>query len=386
MNRQIKIGFLTTTDPNDKRSWSGIHFAMLNELKKRYEQIIVFGPLDGGNALKMGKIRNRLSHRILKKRYDYSHSVSLSKKYAAQVMEKINRYQPDLLIAPSGSSIIAHLPASIPVILLSDTTLANMVDYYPAYSNLSLSSKNQSLETETLAIQKSAFAVFPSEWARSSAIKDHGGQAEKMKLIPFGPNFSNGPTREMALAEKKNDVLKLLFLGVDWHRKGGDLVMESFRLLQKKNIPVQLTIVGCNPPFSEEKTIRIIPFINKNDAAGEQQIIQLLLESHVLFLPSKAECYGIVFVEAAACGTPSLARNTGGISGAVIQNENGILLSESATAKEYADQLEHWYHHPTEYRQLQEKSRMLFEKSHNWSHWGEAMEQLISLSLEKGNS
>ncbi|MFN3343381.1 MAG: glycosyltransferase family 4 protein [Flavobacteriales bacterium] len=375
-----RIGFLTATDPYDKRSWSGIHSVMLEELKKRFSHVEVLGPLDGGLPLKLGKIRNRLTRLFTGKAFDYSHSERLSKHYAKLIAEKIRDKKIDVLIAPTGSSLVAHLKLSIPYVLISDTTFANMVDYYPAYTSLSTSSLIQSKEIEDRAIQNALFCAYPGQWAATSAIRDHGAQSEKVFRIPFGANLRNVPERKQALTIRDNSVLRLLFLGVDWQRKGGPLVLETFRLLQARNIPVQLEIIGCDPGISDEG-ITVVHFVNKNDADGEKRIIDALLRSHFLFLPSVAECYGIVFCEAAACGTPSVARKTGGIADALVEGKSGILFPAEATATAYADYFVAHFLQIENHEKWMVSSRDVYEQTHNWERWGDEMEKMILFFL-----
>jgi glycosyltransferase involved in cell wall biosynthesis len=383
MLKEPRIGFLTTTNPEDRRSWSGIHFAMLQELRNRYKDVVVLGPLDGGKPLQRGRIRNKISRILTGRGFDYAHSKALAEHYALQAEAKIAAVRPDILIAPSASTVVSRLKTDIPFILLSDTVFGNMVNYYPAYSQLTSNSLIQSRETENLAIQKARFAVFPSHWAADAAMEKHGANPTRVKMFPFGANFLQFPSTEKALKEKPKDRLRLLFLGVDWERKGGPLVLETFRLLRQQGISCTLTIVGVTPNLAPDPDITIIPFINKNDPQGEGKIQSLLLDHHFLFLPSKAECYGIVFCEAASCGTPSLTRRTGGIEGAVVHHQNGLVLPENATAEQFAAQLAQIWHHPTQYHMLCKSAYALYEQSHNWKAWGDKMEELIKLSLQR---
>lgn len=45
MQNSIKVGFITESDPTDKKSWSGSYFRMINELKSQGFEIEVLGPV-----------------------------------------------------------------------------------------------------------------------------------------------------------------------------------------------------------------------------------------------------------------------------------------------------------------------------------------------------
>jgi len=58
-------------------------------------------------------------------------------------------------------------------------------------------------------------------------------------------------------------------------------------------------------------------------------ILNRLANSHFLFVPSVAGWCEIVFLEASACGVPSIAKNVGGVSTGVRSDINGYLFAEN---------------------------------------------------------
>lgn len=376
MKRKIKIGFLTTTDPNDRRSWSGIHYFLFETLKSRFGEVIPLGPLEDGVAKTIGRGKSFLLQNTIGKRFDYSHSSALSKNYAKQVEEKLKKQRPDILFAPTASTIVANLNTKIPIISLSDATMAVMLDYYTGYTNLTSTSKKQALEIEQKSIDKSTICIYPSDWAANSAINDFNANPSKIKRIPLGANMHLLPNLEDIDFNKSLSKLNFLFLGVEWERKGGPLVIETLNLLHHKGINVSLTICGCTPNLKTPFEINIIPFINKNEPEGEKKIGELFKQSHFLFLPSKAECYGIVFCEASAYGVPSLTFNTGGIGGAVEDHINGFKALDFKP-DEFISYIENCIHSPEKYHQLCRTSRQRFEEKLNWNKFGDELEKLI---------
>ena len=61
----------------------------------------------------------------------------------------------------------------------------------------------------------------------------------------------------------KDEVVNILFLGVDWYRKGGDLVYDTFLKLIEAGYNIHLTVCGCVPPVKHAK-IKVIPFLRNN--------------------------------------------------------------------------------------------------------------------------
>ncbi|WP_332125931.1 glycosyltransferase, partial [Escherichia coli] len=75
--------------------------------------------------------------------------------------------------------------------------------------------------------------------------------------------------------------------------------------------------------------------INKNNVEEYQKFIDVLSNADILLLPTIAECYGMVFCEAAAYGLPVVATDTGGISSIQINERTGILIKDSSDYKHF---------------------------------------------------
>ena len=84
--------------------------------------------------------------------------------------------------------------------------------------------------------------------------------------------------------------------------------------LEELGIPVQLTIVGCQPPGElPGNKIRVIPYLNKNRDEDAQLLEQLFFEADFFVLPTRADCSPIVMAEANAFGLPVISTYTGGL-------------------------------------------------------------------------
>ncbi|MBE2216505.1 MAG: glycosyltransferase family 4 protein [Opitutaceae bacterium] len=252
-----------------------------------------------------------------------------------------------------------------------------MIDYYPAYSGLMPSSIRQGLAIERKALHRARYAVFCSAWAAESAVNDFELPRNRTHVMSFGPNLTKIPDRERALSRRDSATIRLLFLGVDWLRKGGPVALDTLRALLDRGKRASLTVCGCVPPSIESLPIEVIPFINKNTADGEARLIDLLCSHHFLLLPSLAECFGIVYCEAAACGTPSLAFNTGGIGGAITEGVSGHMIPVGSPGSVFADKITSLITHAEGYSALAASARDQYERSHNWRTWGESIANLI---------
>ena len=141
-------------------------------------------------------------------------------------------------------------------------------------------------------------------------------------------------------------------------------------------IDANLTVCGCVPPenFKHPK-LTIIPFLDKNEAVQKIKFEDMLLRSDFLILPTRRECFGVAFCEASAFGLPSIAADTGGVSGVVMEGKNGFLLPLSATGEDYARVIAGIFSTPEKYYSLSRQSRDLFDTALNWDKWAEGFKR-----------
>jgi glycosyltransferase involved in cell wall biosynthesis len=354
---------------------------MAKALQKHCGDIYYLGPIRSKLDI-VGKVLNKASRLLLKKRYNYTHSIFLARRYAKLIERKIARESFDLIFAPSASTEVAFINTNIPIVYLSGTTFRLLNNYYPYFSNLLGASVRQGNIIEGLAIKKASLLLYPSEWAAKSAIDDYGADKTKVHILPFGANLEEVYPREVVLGKKRSDNCRLLFLGVDWQRKGGDIAFETLLKLEEFAVRAHLIVCGCSPPkgiYHERMTV--IPFLDKNDERQRKELVDLLFTSDFLLLPTRSECFGIVFCEANALGLPVITTDTGGVSGAVTHSENGLMLPASAGGLDYAKLIRRLYQDEQRYHELVKSSRAAFEERLNWDTWGIEVNKLIAEML-----
>jgi len=388
MSRNIRIAYISLADPDDRRSWSGGIWSMARALERHAGEVTCLGPVNHQRMeLKSGKLLASLTHTATGKRYAPHHSLFWAHRHARFFEQKLAGSKFDVIFAPVASSIIPFLKTDLPIISLSDATFAAMEGYYENYSDLLESSRKAGHELEQRTLEKSARAVYPSPWAAESAIRDYGIPRERTAVYPLGANLDEPPTRSEALARQRGSECRLLLLGRDWERKGGDIALEALRELLRFGVSATLTVVGCWPPAGvEHPRMEVVPFVNKNEPAGRVQFRTLLLNSDFLVLPTRAECYGYVFAEASAFGLFSFATDTGGVPGVVADGDNGRLLPLSAGGTEWAKAIAEQFSDETRYIQGRLCARSAFEGRLNWDAWGMRTAEVMRVVLMESSA
>ena len=331
----MRLAFVTTYDARTVRSWSGIPYHMARALLREGVALEYVGPLETRIG-RLSRERAKL-YGLNGGAYLFDRDPGVLRHYARQVESRLASLDVDAVFSP-GTIPIAYLNTRLPIVTWTDATFGAMVDYY--YFGLSRGSIRDGNRMERAALDRVGAALYSSAWAAESAVVNHAADSTKVHVLPFGANLDDEPSRAQvaALVRKRSRYeCRLLFLGVDWLRKGGDLALAVASKLVESGIPTKLTVVGCQAPdVPRSDLIDCLGFIDKSTPAGEATIARLLGESHFLCLPSRAECCAIVLCEASAYGLPSVSVRTGGIGSAVTHGANGYLFDrdrfvESAT-------------------------------------------------------
>jgi len=386
-DHRMNIAYVTTYDASQLKGaneWSGTGYYIAKAIKNQSISLEYFGSLKEPWGLNNIRRIKRLYYKLLERRnYQSDADIRTLKCYAEQVSKKLNisKKRIDIIFSATVNPI-AYLEASQPIVFWADATFANIKDFYPIYTNLSESVIRDWNRMENLALQKAKLAIYSSDWAAQSAIHDYGADPDRVKIIPFGSNVDSPFTCETVkdvITARPSDRCKLLFLGVDWIRKGGNVAYEVAKNLNKSGLRTELTIVGC-PPIVDEpipEFVRPLGFISKSTQEGQDRISQLLMESHFLILPAIADCTPIVFAEANSLGLPCLSTKVGGVPTMIRDGLNGQLFSPEGNISDYCDYVTNLFANYNDYKNLALSSFNEYESRLNWSVAGREVKNLL---------
>ncbi len=351
-------------------------------LERHVGEVIHLGPsatLKSRGFIKAGQVVNKLSEPLLKRRLSPIHQRTLATQAAHFFSERIQRSDCDVLFAPFASVEIAALETPLPILYHTDMTWAQGVDYYSIYSGLFDFAREQGEAIQRSALEKAAASIFPSQWAATSATEHYGIDPKKVSVVPYGANFSveQLPSAAEALSHNLSRGVNLLWIGVDWERKGGQAACDCLDALLAKGVDARLTICGCTPPKAYSERISVVPFLNKHKPEQLHALSQLYLNANFFLFPTFGEAAAIVLCEASAHGLPSIVRNTGGLSTVITDGMNGSLLPETAMGEQFAEKIFEILNDGDRYTALVRGSRQAYEERLNWDAWGRAVQPLF---------
>ena len=334
----MKLALVSLNDSTDVLHWSGLNYYIAQSLERAGATLVRVGPLTHPWTTGM-KLRRRW-YGLRRQSYHANMEPSALDAFGAQARAQIPG-DVDAVVAVT-TMIAASLDGlRAPVISWDDASPASLAEYYPQFERLSARTAQDVVTMGQRAARNVQLAMYASEWAAEGARAAYGLPVERVAVVPFGANLDTMPSSDevhRAIAERPRTRCRLLWVGVDWERKRGDLVLEIAQRIEAHGIPVELTVVGCRPPGDRELPdwVHVEGWVSKRTAMGKARLAELYARSHLLVMPSNAEAYGLVYAEAAAYGVPSVATRTGGVPTVVVDEETGILEDPDATADSYA--------------------------------------------------
>jgi N-acetyl-alpha-D-glucosaminyl L-malate synthase BshA len=131
----------------------------------------------------------------------------------------------------------------------------------------------------------------------------------------------------------KNDEFVLMHASNFRPVKNIGLLLEVFDAIQRR-LPARLVLIGEGPELTMAKRrISELRIENRVDFLGNQQCMEELLPAADLFLlPSHHESFGLVALEAMACGVTVIGTSVGGMREVIDDGQSGFLRHPSDTS------------------------------------------------------
>lgn len=216
-----------------------------------------------------------------------------------------------------------------PAVLSTDGTPANKRNMRMDYG---LAAQGRLAETAKRSVYRQVFRraagfVAWSNWAKASFVEDYGCREQDVAVIPPGIH-----TDEYAPGDRTHEVPRILFVGGDFVRKGGDLLLEVFR--KRLRGRAELVLV-TRDAISEEPGV----IVHRDVTANSTKLRELYATSDIFALPTRADCYSVAGMEALAAGMPLVMTHVGGIPDIIRPDETGFLVAPD-DARSLGDALE----------------------------------------------
>lgn len=236
------------------------------------------------------------------------------------------------------------------------------------------------------AIYARADLIFTlSEQLKGSFVTDFAVPPERVKVVYAGPNIDLASI-ESAPAERGGArAPTVLFVGKQFERKGGPLLLRAFRRVRKELPDTRLVIIGPPDLRMSDPGVECLGFISKDGPGGWQAISAAYRAADVFCLPTRFEPFGVAFLEAMHFGLPCIGTNVWAVPEIIVDGETGYVVpveDEDALAARLCQLLRD----RDRARAMGEAGRARARERFTWAAVARAMTRAMSESLTQAGA
>ncbi|MEL7354616.1 MAG: glycosyltransferase [Cyanobacteria bacterium J06560_5] len=199
------------------------------------------------------------------------------------------------------------------------------------------SNKNLAVSPSLAHLLSTLFPSVSQPWQWLPNCLDHIFEQSSI----FNEESMDDSSVRRARNNEKQGEIRFLNIGMLTPKKGQDFLIRTFSSSFGTGSSVEL-IIGGDGPIREQlektiaetkmrKTVRLLGPLSK------QEVLKEMLDADVFVLPSHHETFGVVLIEALACGKPVIATACGGPE-CIVTPDNGLLI-EAGNTKQLSDAL-----------------------------------------------
>lgn len=316
-----KINFISAWNKNRKFTWSGINYGLFMSLQKHF---VV-------NDIDISVVNRGFYYRLKKKIKKICHLnfEDLHIEHTRLATKYVNKINTDSNIYFQFAEVKwDNAEKNIKTYIFQDQSvdqLAYMAHHQQEmfkmcnYRNVPIRmiDKRKTIQN---AYYKNCAGVFTlARWIAEDLIVRTGLPKEKVHYAGSGVNVA---VEKIDYSKKEGN--KICFVGRDFLRKGGFVVVDAFKELKKKMPNAELYVAGptTNP------IVDIIPGYHFLGPQNSEQLSELYNICDIFAMPSYFEAFGIVFVEALTYGLPCIGRNRQDMPSIIDHGKTGFVIED----------------------------------------------------------
>ncbi len=208
-----------------------------------------------------------------------------------------------------------------------------------------------------------ALAAFSANAARS-LVRDYGVDPRRVHVVGAGANVFP------ETAPRRDDGHTVTFVGYDFARKGGLVLLQALRLLRRRVPRARLVVAGAPAPEPVPERVTFLGPIATEELPG------LFAQSTVFALPTLQEPFGLAFLDAMACGVPCVGTRIEAVPEIIRDGETGLLVPPGDPAA-LAAALERLLCDPARARAMGARGRARIFAGGLWTHVAARLERTL---------
>lgn len=297
-----------------------------------------------------------------------------SQALAAQLSQM--QHQADVVLQVGAMFDAGWPPTRLPNVIYTDYT-SYLSAQKPAAGRSPLSASGQQnwFDLEQRAYQRAAHICTRSQMARRSIIDHYGIAPQKVSVVGGGVNLASLPALEPRTTENPPTAL---FIGSDFYRKGGDLLLAAFAQVRQE-IPDARLLLVTRDPIPANLSLAGVECVPS--AWNRDRILDLFRQADLFVLPARLETWGDVLLEAMAFGLPCVGVREDAIA-EIIDHEQTGLVVQSESVDALAGALNRLLSDPATRNQYGATARQRVEEMFTWDQVAQRLTAVLKTAAQ----
>ncbi|MGH7269276.1 MAG: glycosyltransferase family 4 protein, partial [Polyangiaceae bacterium] len=215
-----------------------------------------------------------------------------------------------------------------------------------------------------------------SQWTKDSLVRDYGVDPRAVSIVAPGTTLSNFPDPS-ARGPRRPGPVRVLFVGGDFRRKGGDLLLDVATQHLRGLVELHL-VTSADIPSGEGV------HVYRGVKPHSPDLLRLYADADVFVLPTRGDCMAVVLGEAMASSLPIVTTRVGAHAEAVREGESGFVI-EAGDAVALKDRLERLAKDPALCARMGRASRRIGEERFDMSKNANRIADIL-LGLSRGRA
>ena len=173
-------------------------------------------------------------------------------------------------------------------------------------------------DLERQAYEASDWIFTMSDFVKRSLVEDYSIPKRKISVVGAGPNLEVMPE----FKDKRYNSQTIIFVGKDFDRKGGRVLLKAFQEVRKELPNAKLLIIG-------PKDVIVGPGIECIGSVDFRQMPEIYSKGTIFVMPTLQEPFGLSFLEAMAHRLPCVGTEIQAIPEIVEDGETGFVVPVS---------------------------------------------------------
>ncbi len=209
--------------------------------------------------------------------------------------------------------------------------------------------------SEALAGPRCRRIIAMSRYAQRHFVRQHRSAPDSERLFAkLEVRYPSLPLPPLADEPEQSGsgIVRLLFVGTHFARKGGCVALRMAELAHRRRLPISVHIVSSfqvgrtswvdprRPEFfaPDRRLMNALPNVIHDRGLSNEAVLALMEKAHFVLLPTFSDTFGMSAIESMARGTPVVATDQGALPEFIEDGRNGILVSLET------DEMGEWKH------------------------------------------